>query len=398
MAQENVERLRAALEALQGDSSAREWEGTLAGAWVELWDPEIEWDASTHPLPDLAGVYRGVEQTLGWWREWLAAWETVQVDYELVDAGDRVVGLFSQRMRGHYTGIDVVSGRYGMLFSFRDGLIVHAKFHTRASEALAAVGLRFVQGPDGVRIACEVSGEGPPLVLVHGAGSARWSFDAVPAHLESRFTVIAIDRRGRGDSSDGDVYALEREFEDVAAVVRDAGEGALLMGHSYGGLVAAGAARLFDPPRLALYEPVMDGALSTAETIDRWELLIAEGDRDSVLREFFRDIAGYHDEAIEELTRSPIWEARRRVVPTLPRELRAALEHRFDAADMARLTMPVLLLVGTESPAWAVCSVAAHGAAIPGSETRSLAGQGHSANMTAPDLLAAELERFFTGT
>lgn len=398
MAQENVERLRAALEALQGDSSAREWEGTLAGAWVELWDPEIEWDASTHPLPDLAGVYRGVEQTLGWWREWLAAWETVQVDYELVDAGDRVVGLFSQRMRGHYTGIDVVSGRYGMLFSFRDGLIVHAKFHTRASEALAAVGLRFVQGPDGVRIACEVSGEGPPLVLVHGAGSARWSFDAVRPHLESRFTVIAIDRRGRGDSSDGDVYALEREFEDVAAVVRDAGEGALLMGHSYGGLVAAGAARLFDPPRLALYEPVMDGALSTAETIDRWELLIAEGDRDSVLREFFRDIAGYDDEAIEELTRSPIWEARRRVVPTLPRELRAALEHRFDAADMARLTMPVLLLVGTESPAWAVCSVAAHGEAIPGSETRSLAGQGHSANMTAPDLLAAELERFFTGT
>ena len=397
MSRENVERLRAALEALQGDSSAREWEGTLAGAWVELWDPEIEWDASTHPLPDLAGVYRGVEQTLGWWREWLAAWETVQADYELVDAGERVVGLFSQRMRGHYTGIDVVSGRYGMVFTFRDGLIVHAKFHTRPSEALAAVGLRFVHAPDGVRIACEVSGEGPPLVLVHGAGSARWSFDAVRPHLESRFTVIAIDRRGRGDSSDGDGYALEREFEDVAAVVRDAGEGALLMGHSYGGLVAACAARLLAPPRLALYEPVMGGALSTGETIDRWELLLAEGDRDSVLREFFRDIAGYEDEAIDELARSPIWEARRRVVPTLPRELRAALEHRFDAAGMARLTMRVLLLVGTESPAWAVRSVAAHGEAIPGSETRSLAGQGHSANMTAPDLLAAELERFLTG-
>ena len=136
---------------------------------------------------------------------------------------------------------------------------------------------------------------------------------------------------------------------------------------------------------------------STADTIDRWELRIAEGDRDSVLREFFRDIAGYEDEAIDELARSPIWDARRRVVPTLPRELRAAFEHRFDAAGMARLAMPVLLLVGTESPAWAVRSVVAHGEAIPASETRSLAGQGHSANMTAPDLLAAELERFFTG-
>jgi pimeloyl-ACP methyl ester carboxylesterase len=396
MSQENVERLRAALEALQGDSSAREWEGTLAGAWVELWDPDIEWDASTHPLPDLAGVYRGVEPTLGWWREWLAAWEEVRVDYELLDAGERVVGLFSQQMRGHFTGIELASGRYGMVFTFRDGLIVHARFHGRPAEALEAVGLRFVHAPDGVRIACEVSGEGPPLVLVHGAGSARWSFDAVRPHLERRFTVIAIDRRGRGDSTDGDGYGLECEFEDVAAVVRDAGEGALLMGHSYGGLVAAGAAGLLELPRLALYEPAMGGGLATADTIERWERLIAEGDRDTVVREFYRDIAGYDEAAIEELARSPVWEARRQIVPTVPRELRAELDHLFEPARMAALAIPVLLLVGTESPGWAVRSVAAHGEAIPGSETRRLAGQGHSANMTAPDLLAAELERFFT--
>jgi pimeloyl-ACP methyl ester carboxylesterase len=96
--------------------------------------------------------------------------------------------------------------------------------------------LRHVATPDGVNIACEVSGEGPPLVLVHGAGSARWSFDAVRPHLEARSTVIAIDRRGRGDSTDGDGYSLEREYEDVAAVVRDAGDRAVLVGHSYGGL------------------------------------------------------------------------------------------------------------------------------------------------------------------
>ena len=60
--------------------------------------------------------------------------------------------------------------------------------------------LRHVTSPDGVSIACQVSGEGPPVVLVHGAGSARWSFDLVRPQLESRFTVIAIDRRGRGDS------------------------------------------------------------------------------------------------------------------------------------------------------------------------------------------------------
>ena len=255
--------------------------------------------------------------------------------------------------------------------------------------------IRHVEAPDGVPIACELSGEGPPLVLVHGAGSARWSFEAVRPHLDGRFTVVAIDRRGRGDSGDGDGYSLNREFEDVAAVVRDAGEDALLMGHSYGGLVAGGAALLLDLPRLALYEPAMGGELATAGTIERWERLVAEGERDTVVREFYRDIAGYDEEAIEELARSPVWEARRQIVPTLPRELRAELAHRFDRARMAELSAQVLLLVGTESPGWAVRSVAAHGRAISGAETRRLAGQGHNANMTAPALLAAELERFF---
>jgi hypothetical protein len=65
----------------------------------------------------------------------------VQVEYELVDAGDRVVGLFHLRMRGHYTGIDMASGKYAMVFTFRDGLIVHAKFYGRQAEALEAAGL-----------------------------------------------------------------------------------------------------------------------------------------------------------------------------------------------------------------------------------------------------------------
>jgi pimeloyl-ACP methyl ester carboxylesterase len=255
--------------------------------------------------------------------------------------------------------------------------------------------LRHVTTPGGVRIACEVSGEGPPLVLVHGASSARWSFDAVRPHLEPRFTVIAIDRRGRGDSTDGDVYGLTHECDDVAAVVRDVGPGALLFGHSYGGLVAAGAALQLDLPRLALYEPAVGRGLTTAETIDRWERLIGADERDTVLREFFRDIAGYDEAAIDEQARSPVWELRRRIVPTLPRELRAALAHRFEAEALGTLDLPVLMLVGTESPDWAARSVAAHAEALPDAETRTLEGQGHSANVTAPDLLAAELERFF---
>jgi pimeloyl-ACP methyl ester carboxylesterase len=254
--------------------------------------------------------------------------------------------------------------------------------------------LRHVTAPDGVRIACEVSGEGPPLVMVHGAGSARWSFDEVRPQLESLFRVIAIDRRGRGDSTDGDGYALESEVEDVAAVVRDAGDGALLFGHSYGGLIAGEAARCLELPALALYEPAMGGVVAAREAIDRWERLIDAGDRDAVVRDLYIDVAGYDEAATDELAGSPMWEARRAIVHTVPRELRAELAHRFDGAALAELEMPTLLLVGTESPDWAVRSVDAYTDAIPGVERRILDGQGHSANMTAPALLAAELARF----
>jgi pimeloyl-ACP methyl ester carboxylesterase len=255
--------------------------------------------------------------------------------------------------------------------------------------------LRHVVSPDGVRIACEVSGEGPPVVLVHGAGSARWSFDLVRPHLEGSFTVIAVDRRGRGDSSGGEGYAVEREFEDVAAVVSDAGEGALLAGHSYGGLVAAGAAPLLGAlPRLALYEPAMGGVLAEPETIDRWERLISDGDRDLMLREFLRDVAGYADDEIDALARSPLWERRKRIAPTVPRELRAELAFELDREALAALGARTLLLVGSESPAWATRSTEAYAAAIPDVQVRRLEGHGHSANISGPQLLAAELERF----
>ena len=255
--------------------------------------------------------------------------------------------------------------------------------------------LRHVTTPDGVRIACEVGGEGPPVVLVHGAGSARWSFDAVRPFLEPGFTVIAVDRRGRGDSTDAEGYELGREIEDVAAVLRDLGPDAMLVGHSYGGLVAAGAAGLLDElPRLALYEPPMGGVLADERTVERWDRLIRDGERDLMMREFFREIAGYDEQAIDELARSPLWEARRQVTPTVPRELRAELAHHFDAEALARITAPTLMLVGTESPDWAKRSTRAYLEAIPTAELRVLDGQGHSANVSAPELLARELEQF----
>jgi pimeloyl-ACP methyl ester carboxylesterase len=265
--------------------------------------------------------------------------------------------------------------------------------------------LRHVTAPDGVRIACEISGQGPPLVLVHGAGSARWGFAALRPQLEDRFTVIAIDRRGRGDSTDAERYAVEREFDDVAAVFREAhalaGDGTTdgepyLFGHSYGALVsAATASRLSELPRLVLYEPPMGGVLADEDTIVRWESHIAAGDPDTAIREFLHDIGGYSQEEIEEFEDSPVWELRRQVVPTVPRELRAEGRYAIDRAALRELEIPVLMLVGSRSPAWATRSTTAYAEALPEVTVHTLEGQGHGGSVSAPELVAGEVVRFF---
>jgi hypothetical protein len=141
MSRENVELWRAFIEDFRAGTSESDREATLT-KMAELWDPEIEWDASGSALPDIDGVYRGIEAVRGFWREWLAAWEFVEFEYELVDAGDRVVVLLDQRMRGRSTGIEVPLGKYAQVATFRDGLMVHWKLYVSQAEALEAVGLR----------------------------------------------------------------------------------------------------------------------------------------------------------------------------------------------------------------------------------------------------------------
>jgi pimeloyl-ACP methyl ester carboxylesterase len=255
--------------------------------------------------------------------------------------------------------------------------------------------LRQVKAPDGVRLGCDVAGEGPPLVMVHGAGSARWTFDLVRPHLEPNFTVWALNRRGRGDSEDGDGYSLEREFEDVEAVVREAGPDAYLFGHSYGGLVSAGAAvRLGRLAGLVLYEPPMGGVLADDDWIERYEARVAAGERAAAVRSFLRDAGGYTREEVDAMEGTPIWRARLEVAPTASRELRAERAFTLDRIGLQGLAVPCLLLVGSESPDWARRSTDAFATAIPGAEVRTLEGHGHGAAISGPELVAAEVERF----
>jgi pimeloyl-ACP methyl ester carboxylesterase len=231
--------------------------------------------------------------------------------------------------------------------------------------------------------------------MVHGAGSARWGFDLVRPQLEPRFTVWALDRRGRGDSGDGDGYALDCEVEDVAAVVREAGPWALLFGHSYGGLLTAGAARLLDDlPRLVLYEAPMGGVLADDAWIDRYEAQLEAGERDRAVAGFLRDVGGYTDGEIEAMRRTQAWEARLEIAHTVPRELRAEHELEGEWLGLRELRPPCLLLVGSRSPEWARRSTEAFAEAIPACQVHVLEGHGHGAAVSGPELLASEIVAF----
>jgi hypothetical protein len=141
MSQEELERWRASFDEL-----ARAGEGDLdpqAASYKmsELWAPEIEWDMSEAPVFDIQGVYRGIEAGRQLWREWFSAWETLRFEYQLVDAGDRVVALIDLRMRGRSTGIEMPLGKHAFVATFRKGLMVHSKLYMNQSVALEAAGV-----------------------------------------------------------------------------------------------------------------------------------------------------------------------------------------------------------------------------------------------------------------
>ena len=116
--------------------------------------------------------------------------------------------------------------------------------------------MEFLIAPDGTRIAYLRTGDGPPLVLVHGTADDHTLWSSLLPTLAERFTVYAVDRRGRGDSGDADGYAVEREFEDVAAVIDSIGEPVNLLGHSYGACLALEAALLTgNIHKSILYDP-----------------------------------------------------------------------------------------------------------------------------------------------
>lgn len=248
-----------------------------------------------------------------------------------------------------------------------------------------------VQSADKTTIAFDRSGAGPALVLIVGAFCDRSSTKTLAAGLGSAFTVYEYDRRGRGDSGEAGPYAVQREVEDLAAVIGAAGGPAFAFGHSSGGaLVLEAAASGVPIHRLAVYEPpYTDGP--TYEFAGKLAGLAAAG-RESEAAEAFLALMGTPAGVLEQMKAGPYWAHMASYAHTLAYEIRLCNDGRVPLGRLAEISAPTLAMAGGASPAWALEGARAIAAAVPSGQARVLEGQGHGA---ADDVIIPVLTEFF---
>lgn len=253
---------------------------------------------------------------------------------------------------------------------------------------------------DGSVIAFARTGAGPSLLLVHGGGLDARQWDRVAPLLAADLAVHAMDRRGRGGSDPIRAgHAVDREAEDIAAVARAIPGPVHLLGHSSGARYALEAALLLgDLASLILYEPSLLGRI-TPYALDEIARLEAAGDREGILRVWQVEVIGNTADGFAALRRGRMWPMLLDNALSLPSELQALAEYeaRLDPSRFARISCPVLLLVGGESDEAMSRTVRDAQRAIPASRLEVLPGQRHSAMFGAPDIFAATVRAFAAG-
>jgi pimeloyl-ACP methyl ester carboxylesterase len=247
---------------------------------------------------------------------------------------------------------------------------------------------------DGTPIAYEASGQGPALLLIHGGGSTPERWKPISPRFEPNYTVYRVAMRGVGGSGDATDYSVERQAEDMAAVVDAIGGSVNVLGHSFGGLCALEAALLTaNIRRLILYEPPIVPFLPPG-FVDRLRTLLDAGDRDGVWATMNREIVKMPEHEIEIQRAQAAHAARLVGIHILVQALLALERYRFNPARYCAVVIPTLLLVGGDSPAWANRATQALQGAVPNSKVIVLPGQQHIAMDTAPDLFVQEVMTF----
>jgi pimeloyl-ACP methyl ester carboxylesterase len=261
---------------------------------------------------------------------------------------------------------------------------------------------RFVASRDGTPIAVFSSGTGPPLVVVHGATADHTTFRVVGPRLATTFTVHAIDRRGRGASGDTAPYAIEREFEDVAAVAEafadSSGSGVDVVGHSYGGRCAMGAALRTDAVgRVVSYEgaPTPAGISYHPPGIElRLRALLDASDRDGALAAFFGEVVGMSPADLDAYRADPVWPVRAAAAGTILRELEAEADPAASIDALGAVRQPVLQILGGDSLPVFRDATSALDARLADGRVTVVDGARHAAHHTHPDAFVAAIRAF----
>jgi len=252
-----------------------------------------------------------------------------------------------------------------------------------------------VRSSDGVAISVQKAGAGPAMLLVHGSllnGTLSWG--AVLPKLAERFTVYAMDRRGRAPSGDAREYSIANEADDIGGVVDAIGGQVVVLAHSYGALAALEAAdRLKTVSHAILYEPpVMIAARPDSDAIHaNLERALEANDRAGMVITFLRDQIRVPPDRLASMESSPIWPIILEIAPTLPREARAVNTYRASAERLANWKIPTTMLLGSNTVGLLRDAAYFVRAAIPGCELVILEGQGHGAMLDAPEFFANKI-------
>jgi pimeloyl-ACP methyl ester carboxylesterase len=259
-----------------------------------------------------------------------------------------------------------------------------------------------VTSADGTRIALERVGDGAPVILIGGAYNDRSTVAALAATLAPDFTAITYDRRGRGDSGNNDRgFDVDREFDDLAAVIGYAGGTASVFGHSSGGVLAIGAAlRGLPIGRLAVYEPSYVPASARtkpgSDLYQRLIWLIGQDRRDDAVTLFQTEAVGLPAAMIEGMRSSDFWGWFTGLAHTLPYDVALHGDYEVPAARLAALRIPVLAVDGGQSPEWIRTGTRTVAAAVPDGRYLTLDGQDHGV-LHHPEALHPALNDFLTG-
>jgi pimeloyl-ACP methyl ester carboxylesterase len=253
-----------------------------------------------------------------------------------------------------------------------------------------------VTSRDGTTIAFDKMGDGPPVILVCGGSTDRMANQGLAAELAGDFTVYNYDRRGRGDSGDTPPYAVEREVEDIAAVIDAAGGSAHLYGTSSGAALAMEAAASGLPVRkLAMWEPPygLDGRPDLpADTASVYRDLVAAGRRGDAVEYFMAKVVGLPPEFVAGARHAPFWAQQEALAHTLAYDAEIMGDYRIPVERAKAVPVPAIVINGGASFGFMGETADALAKLIPNAQRRTLEGQRHDVD---PAVLAAALKQFF---